>query len=484
MLKTSPRRMERRGLGIAAAVLLALTLGFTTTQASRFLPGVDAASAEDSPLDRCSEISLQPCSQGEGDLDTFDASNDYDPGPGSCVPNGADGRDVAIGVYLNVGDQLTVVYSAAIDGVVYLLGDCADPAGSCVAGADATGPGGVESLFYVSPSDQQLYLVFDSKGQNSGGPVHVSYTIQCAEAHSACCLPDATCELQTETTCVSRGGQFFAEWNLCPPSPLYCDRTPGACCLQEGSCTLLTWFECDSAGGEFYLPGTLCEPDPCFHPGSGACCFEGAGCDVRTAPDCAFAGGTYLGDGSTCNPNPCAPPDGACCLDDGTCSVVERMLCGGAYLGDGTSCDPNPCTPVPTTGACCTPLGNCFVIDGPHCQGTYRGDGTSCDPSPCGPVYGACCMEDHTCILTTATTCDGDYLGEGMSCNPATCEPPAPATGGCCVDQSLCATLTAEDCATFGGSYLGDNAPCQPDVCQTPVASRRTTWGSIKSRFK
>lgn len=356
----------------------------TASAASPFL-----AAPTDSPLDLCSEISIDPCSVGEGELDTNDANNDYDPGSAGCLPNGAGGRDIALGLFLSAGDQITVVYTAAADGVVYLLADCSDPTGSCVIGSDATGPGEPETLIYVSPIDQQLYLIFDSAGANSGGPMHASYAWICAEPRGACCLPDESCVLVTEASCQGQGGQFFGEWNVCPPSPIFCDRTPTACCLPDGGCVLNTWFDCDQAGGAGFLPGTPCDPDPCVTgPTTGACCTNLNVCFITDRDHCQ---GPYFGDGSTCEPSPCAPMLGACCLDDHSCVPTTFEDCAGDYQGDGVPCGPDPCGPPPppsTKGACCFPGNLCVQMEAAECfefHGNFLGEGTPCDGNHCQP---------------------------------------------------------------------------------------------------
>lgn len=125
----------------------------------------------------------------------------------------------------------------------------------------------------------------------------------------------------------------------------------GACCAPDGSCSIFTESDCLAQGGTYYGDGSTCDPNPCPPP-VGACCLEGGTCIVMSEEICLGQGGIYYGNGTVCEPNPCPPPVGACCLITGECIVTTADDCAaqnGSYQGDGVGCDPDPCPPpVPT----------------------------------------------------------------------------------------------------------------------------------------
>ncbi|MFN8548386.1 MAG: hypothetical protein U0527_10625 [Candidatus Eisenbacteria bacterium] len=143
-------------------------------------------------------------------------------------------------------------------------------------------------------------------------------------------------------------------------------------------------------------------------------------------------------------------PVGACCFQNpcGTCVVLNADECaaeGGTYQGDITSCEPNPCDCPPIFGACCFNDCQCAMLLQPDCLGNggiYHGDNVTCDPSPCGAGPGACCLTDGTCV-------------EAFTCW----------------------------CAAMGGTYSGDGVLCSSDPCG-PVATKSSTWGEIKGRYR
>ncbi len=104
-----------------------------------------------------------------GDLTA--ANDDYDPGSGGCTGYAAAGNDAVYAVHLEPGDRLTATYTNVADGSLYLISDCADPVGSCVAGADDTVGGQDEVIDFTNEGDaaMDLYLVVDCYGSGNGG---------------------------------------------------------------------------------------------------------------------------------------------------------------------------------------------------------------------------------------------------------------------------------------------------------------------------
>ncbi len=103
----------------------------------------------------------------EGDTGSGQFTNDYDAGQNGCLVEAADGPDVVIELFL-WEDPLTVrLIAEGWPAVAYLVTDCGDPGGSCVAATDSDG-----SLYFDPPDDLwqagYYYLVVDGYGGASG----------------------------------------------------------------------------------------------------------------------------------------------------------------------------------------------------------------------------------------------------------------------------------------------------------------------------
>jgi hypothetical protein len=67
---------------------------------------------------------------------------------GGCTGHAAGGNDVVYRLNITAGDSLWVDYNNSADGSIYIVADCGDEVGSCVAGADLNGVAQVENLRY------------------------------------------------------------------------------------------------------------------------------------------------------------------------------------------------------------------------------------------------------------------------------------------------------------------------------------------------
>jgi hypothetical protein len=99
------------------------------------------------------------------------AADDY--GPGSCTGYSALGRDVVYRIDLPPACTVRMTLRDGPDGVIldrslYLATSCADPRGTCVAGADEAVEAD-EVLTYRSNTGGTFYLIVDSFGNSSGG---------------------------------------------------------------------------------------------------------------------------------------------------------------------------------------------------------------------------------------------------------------------------------------------------------------------------
>ena len=94
-------------------------------------------------------------------------SNTYD---GGCAPWGAPGTDQVYSIYLTAGETFTATVldyftqeTSTVDYVIYVVTDCADLAGTCMAAADnAYEPPNAESLTFDAPADGVYYFILDS----------------------------------------------------------------------------------------------------------------------------------------------------------------------------------------------------------------------------------------------------------------------------------------------------------------------------------
>ena len=165
-------------------------------------------------------------SEFSGDLTEF--ANDYDPGvPGpGCLVSGAPGKDLVLAVEVDCGLMMAVYYTpVGFDGCIYIVTDCADPSGSCVAGADALGVGGGESVTFASLTTDTYYIIVDAHDAGAGGPFSLSFNYGFWDfPPGACCFPDGRCEVMQQYLCGPAGGTFYGYCSVCDPSP--CPATP------------------------------------------------------------------------------------------------------------------------------------------------------------------------------------------------------------------------------------------------------------------
>jgi len=172
------------------------------------------------PIERCTSGSLS------GDL--FPAHNDYDPGvPGpSCTGYTAAGKDVTYVMTLQPGDIVDLTYvTYTADTSFYIVTDCANESGTCVAGADDTLTGEPEVISWTCTTAGTYYLILDCYGTDAGGLWGLDYNISCGGLPTgACCFhPGGDCLILTQDECLARGGDYVGDFTecfegLCPPT--------------------------------------------------------------------------------------------------------------------------------------------------------------------------------------------------------------------------------------------------------------------------
>ena len=119
----------------------------------------------------------------------------------------------------------------------------------------------------------------------------------------------------------------------------------GACCLPDGSCIVVTDTQCQTQGGAYQGDGATCDDTNC--PAFGACCIPFDICEVTTIQECTELGGVIWAPEQDCDTFTC-PPLGACCRPDLTCQITGQRFCenlfDGTYQGDGVKCQDVACT--------------------------------------------------------------------------------------------------------------------------------------------
>lgn len=87
-----------------------------------------------------------------------------------CAPYGAPGDDQVFSIYLTAGETFTCTVvdyydpdNSEVDYVIYVVTDCADIAGTCIAAADdAYMPPNAETLTFDAPADGVYYFILDT----------------------------------------------------------------------------------------------------------------------------------------------------------------------------------------------------------------------------------------------------------------------------------------------------------------------------------
>ncbi len=106
------------------------------------------------------------------DTDLTSATNDYNPGSGGCTGYKADGKDVVYLLNMSPGDVFGVTMTAGFDDSIYLITDCGDAAGSCVAGDDAYPDG--STFTFTCETAGAYYLIVDAYSTTGNGPCNIT----------------------------------------------------------------------------------------------------------------------------------------------------------------------------------------------------------------------------------------------------------------------------------------------------------------------
>lgn len=110
---------------------------------------------------------------------TVGAANDYTLAFGGCTGYSSNGGDIVYSVCLAPGGTLDVTQTGDFDMSLYLITDCADPMGSCVAGSDNCCTGADEFFTYSSVAGGTYYLIVDGYSTTGTGTLYGTVTGCC-----------------------------------------------------------------------------------------------------------------------------------------------------------------------------------------------------------------------------------------------------------------------------------------------------------------
>ncbi len=373
-----------------------------------------------------------------------------------CTGFTAAGPDVVYS--FSVGSPMTVTVNMAdvnvFDAALYVVTDCSNINGTCVAGSDLCVPacgGGEESVTFAAAASTTYFIIADSFTTTPGAGSNFDLTVTCT-APGICgdgnldpgeecddsntmngdgC--DSTCQIEpignddcsTATVAVDGTPYSTVDSTLDGSAPVPCDAnmdndvwfqytatctgeaTIGTCDVAGTDTTLQVYSGCNCASlGDLGLIG--CADDNCGG-GSG---FSSTVTIPVTNLGCYTirVGGWNGGEVSGLLDISCAAA-GVC--GDGMVGVGEECDDGGTVSNDGCS------STCQFEGACCKADGTCLQnlseTDCATSGGTYQGDEVDCIDVTC-PVCG-------NGVLNAGEGCDDGNLMNGDGCSAScTCE--------------------------------------------------------------
>ncbi len=161
--------------------------GFSGTSAGFYiLQGAQTDPPEPPANDDCAGGIAVPCGVNQYSGSTELAVNDYTPSDSlsgdGCTGYYAQGGDVVYVLNLTGTETVDISYANAADASLYIVTDCNDPQGTCVAGADNTFTGQAEVINGFSGTGT-FYIILDTfSGFTPGGAYTADITVNCPTA--------------------------------------------------------------------------------------------------------------------------------------------------------------------------------------------------------------------------------------------------------------------------------------------------------------
>lgn len=193
--------------------------GYSTSSYGTYKLDIVCGGGTPPPVDDTCDgaLALERCTSGtlSGDLTPY--ANNYDPGSGGCTDGFPEaGKDQVKLLNLQAGDVVNLSYTQLnADAAVYIITDCANPAGSCVVGADATVTGQAETINWTATAGGTYYLILDCYGTDAGGAYTLTYDLACPGLTGACCV-NFVCTIQSAADCERAGGHYYGDGTTCP----------------------------------------------------------------------------------------------------------------------------------------------------------------------------------------------------------------------------------------------------------------------------
>jgi hypothetical protein len=190
--------------------------------------------------ENCALATVLLCGDVNQATNTIGHINDYDQAS-ACTGFDSAGPDVVFRIDLASGATVDLTFDGPYDASVYLIRNCADPAGTCVSGSDTFPPGLPDAIFYTNPTAgvETLYLIIDGFSDIDFGPGVLTGTISCAgppPVIGACC--DRTtggCNTTSNLACAATDGIFQGAGTVCSPTP--CPPAESRCVVPGLSVT-------------------------------------------------------------------------------------------------------------------------------------------------------------------------------------------------------------------------------------------------------
>jgi hypothetical protein len=173
---------EQISTSLTAGTYIVVVEGWYADDMGAYTLDVTCEAPPEPPVnDTCDgAIVIERCTSGVIEGDMTGGNDDYSPGvyPESCTGFSAAGNDVVYVMDLLAGDEVFLSFSYVdyFDESLYIVTDCADPAGTCVIGEDSGHP---EEISWTCTADGTYYVICDAWSSGTGGAFTLTYDITC-----------------------------------------------------------------------------------------------------------------------------------------------------------------------------------------------------------------------------------------------------------------------------------------------------------------